>query len=127
MSLIGYLFYLANIKIHPIANTDEEIFICGTYYIDPDSSYNLSDNGQKGKQLFNANCAACHKMDKHMVGPALRGIVSLYNDRNWEFNNYIKGKRDSLLYSTDEFIDYNCMTFPQLTEEEITNLMAYIR
>ena len=26
-----------------------------------------------GKKLFNANCAACHKLNKKAVGPALRG------------------------------------------------------
>ena len=29
----------------------------------------------KGKQLFNTHCAACHKMDKKLVGPALNTIV----------------------------------------------------
>ena len=28
----------------------------------------------KGKSLFNANCAACHKLDKKMTGPALRNV-----------------------------------------------------
>ena len=28
----------------------------------------------KGKDLFNSNCAACHKLDAKMTGPALRGI-----------------------------------------------------
>ncbi|MCK4561992.1 MAG: cytochrome c, partial [Flavobacteriaceae bacterium] len=27
-----------------------------------------------GKKLFNANCAACHKLDKKVIGPALKGI-----------------------------------------------------
>ena len=31
-----------------------------------------------GKKLFNANCAACHKLNKKAVGPALRGISSKY-------------------------------------------------
>ena len=25
----------------------------------------------KGKALFNANCAACHKLNKNLIGPAL--------------------------------------------------------
>ncbi len=27
-----------------------------------------------GKSLFNSNCAACHKLDKPMTGPALRNV-----------------------------------------------------
>ena len=29
----------------------------------------------KGKELFNANCAACHKLDAKSTGPALRGVA----------------------------------------------------
>ena len=35
-----------------------------------------------GKKLFNANCAACHKLNKKAVGPALKGVSSKY-DREW--------------------------------------------
>ncbi|MFD2916950.1 c-type cytochrome [Psychroserpens luteus] len=32
-------------------------------------------NSFRRKKLFNANCASCHKLDKNMAGPALRGIA----------------------------------------------------
>ena len=35
-----------------------------------------------GKALFNANCAACHKLDKKATGPALRGVAEKY-DKEW--------------------------------------------
>ena len=35
-----------------------------------------------GKALFNANCAACHKLDDKMTGPALRGVAER-RDRAW--------------------------------------------
>ena len=34
----------------------------------------------KGKSLFNANCAACHKLDKKMTGPALRNVEARLAD-----------------------------------------------
>ncbi len=34
---------------------------------------------QAGKKLFNANCAACHKLNKRAVGPALRGVSEKYD------------------------------------------------
>ncbi|MFB9077883.1 c-type cytochrome [Flavobacterium procerum] len=37
----------------------------------------LSENQVKGKQIFNSNCAACHKLDAKSTGPALRGVDSL--------------------------------------------------
>jgi len=35
-----------------------------------------------GKKLFNANCAACHKLNKKAVGPALKGVSAKY-DKEW--------------------------------------------
>ena len=40
---------------------------------------------QKGKSLFNANCAACHKLNKRAVGPALAGVSSKY-DKEWLYS-----------------------------------------
>ena len=34
----------------------------------------------KGKSLFNANCAACHQLDKKMTGPALRHVEQRLSD-----------------------------------------------
>ena len=35
----------------------------------------------KGKSLFNANCAACHQLDKKMTGPALRNVEKTIADQ----------------------------------------------
>jgi cytochrome c551/c552 len=32
----------------------------------------------KGKSLFNANCASCHKLNKKLIGPALKGVSAKY-------------------------------------------------
>ena len=40
---------------------------------------------QAGKKLFNANCAACHKLNKKAVGPALKGVSAKY-DREWLYS-----------------------------------------
>ena len=41
---------------------------------------------QAGKKLFNANCAACHKLNKKAVGPALGVFL-----QNMIANGYIAG------------------------------------
>ena len=38
-----------------------------------------------GKKLFNANCAACHKLNKKAVGPALKGVTSKY-EKEWLYS-----------------------------------------
>lgn len=86
-----------------------------------------------GKTLFNANCAACHNLDKPMTGPALRGVVEKYNgDKEWLYK-WIRNSSE-LIKSGDErankiFNEYNqsVMTlFPQLTDENIEDLLAYM-
>lgn len=89
-----------------------------------------------GKELFNANCAACHKLDEAAVGPALRGIEArLANDegldREWLYK-WIKNS-SALIKSGDKYAvkvyeanNKSVMTaFPQLSNEQIDNILAY--
>ncbi|MDB9712350.1 c-type cytochrome [Flavobacteriaceae bacterium] len=103
--------------------------------------FNISSFGQesdpvKGKALFNSNCAACHKLDKKMTGPALRGVENkLYNDedldKDWMYS-WIRNSA-SLIKSGDDYAnkiyaEYNgsAMTaFPQLSDSDIDNILAY--
>ena len=83
-----------------------------------------------GKALFNANCAACHNLDRKMTGPALRGVSAKY-DREWLYK-WIKNS-SALIKSGDAkaiaiFEEYNksVMTaFPQLSNTDIDNIIAY--
>ena len=59
-----------------------------------------SQDYAKGKQLFNTHCAACHKMDKKLVGPALNTIVDRQGKewtKEWIYNN------NALRESGDEY------------------------
>jgi len=84
----------------------------------------------KGKELFNANCAACHKLDAKSTGPALRGVADKY-DREWLYK-WVKNSSD-LIKSGDAqaikvFEENNkvAMTaFPQLSNADIDNILAY--
>lgn len=84
----------------------------------------------KGKELFNANCAACHKLDAKATGPALRGVASKH-DMKWIYK-WVKNSSD-LIKSGDAaavklFEENNkaVMTaFPQLSEGDIDNIIAY--
>ena len=62
---ISYYLYIFNEPKRLVCGTETPEFICGTV------SSNLTENGRLGKQIFNANCAACHKLNKNMTGPAL--------------------------------------------------------
>jgi len=85
---------------------------------------------QKGKALFNANCAACHKLNKRAVGPALAGVSAKY-DKEWLYS-WIKNST-AMVKSGDAqavaiFEEYNgsvMTSFPQLSNEDIDNILAY--
>jgi mono/diheme cytochrome c family protein len=85
---------------------------------------------QKGKALFNANCAACHKLNKRAVGPALAGVSAKY-DKEWLYT-WIKNST-AMVKSGDAqavaiYEEYNgsvMTSFPQLSNEDIDNILAY--
>ena len=49
------------------------------------SAYSQEADIAKGKSLFNANCAACHKLNKNLVGPALAGVSEKY-EKDWLYS-----------------------------------------
>ena len=85
---------------------------------------------QAGKKLFNANCAACHKLNKRAVGPALKGVSAKY-DKEWLYS-WIKNST-AMVKSGDAqavaiYEEYNgsvMTSFPQLSNEDIDNIIAY--
>ncbi len=89
-----------------------------------------------GKSLYNSNCAACHKLDKPMTGPALRNIEARLADeqglgREW-LSAWIRNS-SALIKSGDAYANkvYNdnngiAMTaFPQLSDQDISDILAY--
>ncbi|MCB0444790.1 MAG: c-type cytochrome [Gelidibacter sp.] len=90
----------------------------------------------KGKALFNTNCAACHKLDKKMTGPALRDIEQRIADeagldRKWItawIHNSSGLIKSGDAYANKIFKEYNgvAMTaFPQLSDQDISDILAY--
>ena len=90
----------------------------------------------KGKSLFNANCAACHQLDKKMTGPALRHVESRLSEeqgleRDWIYawvrnSSGVIKSGDS--YANKVYNDFGgaAMTaFPQLSDDDINNILAY--
>ena len=83
-----------------------------------------------GKKLFNANCAACHKLNKKAVGPALRGVTAKY-EREWLYS-WIKNSAAMIKAGDAQAVaiweEYNrtaMNAFPQLSNADIDNILAY--
>ncbi|RZP17455.1 MAG: c-type cytochrome [Flavobacteriales bacterium] len=83
-----------------------------------------------GEALYKSNCAACHKLDKKGVGPALRNVAEKY-DREWLYK-WITNSQ-GLIKSGDSkavalFAEYNnsvMTSFPGLSNNDIDNILAY--
>ncbi|SEQ13119.1 c-type cytochrome [Flavobacterium urocaniciphilum] len=83
-----------------------------------------------GKALFNTNCAACHKLDAKMTGPALRGVGDKY-DKEWLYkwvknsSELIKSGDAKAVKVYEEFNKTAMTAFPQLSNADIDNIIAY--
>ena len=83
-----------------------------------------------GESLFKSNCAACHKLDKKGVGPALRGVADKY-ETEWIYK-WIKNSQGLIKEGDSKAIELfaannnSVMTsFPGLSNEDIDNILAY--
>ncbi len=84
----------------------------------------------KGKELFNSNCAACHKLDAKMTGPALRGVAQRHEMAwiyKWVHNSseMIKSGDAAAVKLFNENNKAVMTAFPQLAEADIDNIIAY--
>lgn len=94
--------------------------------------FNTETAAQDGKALYQANCQACHALDKNLTGPALRGFLERgpWGDREelykWihnpaayiatsDYANQLKNQYGSIMQA-----------FPQLTNEEIDAIADYV-
>lgn len=83
-----------------------------------------------GKALFNANCAACHKLDDKATGPALRGVAER-RDKEWLYkwihnsSEVIKSGDPTAVALFNEYNKSVMTAFPQLSNADIDNIIAY--
>lgn len=94
------------------------------------SSFSQTGDPVKGKELFNTNCAACHKLDAKATGPALRGVANKY-DMAWIYkwvhnsSDLIKSGDAKAVKIYEEYNKSVMTAFPQLSEADIDNIIAY--
>ncbi len=95
----------------------------------------LAQDAAAGEKVFKANCAACHKIDKKLVGPALQGMTERWEENSsienmyaWIKNSqaYVKSSGDP--YAKALLAEYNgsVMTAQAVSDEDITNVIEYV-
>ncbi|MGV3658301.1 MAG: c-type cytochrome [Chitinophagaceae bacterium] len=87
---------------------------------------------EEGKAIFSARCASCHNISKDLTGPALKGIDER-RSMDW-IVSFVKSSQ-SLVKAGDKdavavFEKFNKIPMPDhpdLTDENIQNVVAYIK
>ena len=89
-------------------------------------------NAANGEKLFKQNCAACHKLDKKLIGPALEGITEK-REQDW----LIAWIKDSpgMINSGDKlavqvFEENNKLPMtanPHLSDQDIIDILEYTK
>ncbi len=82
----------------------------------------------KGKKLFNAHCAACHRLDTKLLGPPLSGVEDR-RDKEWIYQ-FVENSDEFMKTDAEAkalFDEYKIpMTpFPQLSHKDIDDIIAY--
>lgn len=121
----GYLAYEANNAAVVTIPPKPQLF-CGT--VNP--AY--SEEGEKGRQLFQANCAACHKLYKKAVGPALyKKHTNKHITVDYLFafvtneDSLLRAKNEFTIISNTKF-EYSFEHKFELTKPEIEYLLIYL-
>lgn len=84
-----------------------------------------------GEELFKQNCTQCHALNEVVVGPALKGI-SKRRKMPWivdfvhNSQKVIKGGDPYAVALYDKFNKTEMPNFPQFTDDDIKNIVAYI-
>ena len=85
-----------------------------------------------GAALFKQKCTACHRLDRNSIGPALKGVHER-RDEEWLLK-WVKNSQ-SLVSAGDpqavkifnEFNKVAMPSFPELKDDDIKNILAYIK
>jgi cytochrome c2 len=89
---------------------------------------------QLGKQLFKANCAACHNrnMKDDLIGPALGGVVERWENNDASIYDFIRHSQAVIVggnkYAKDLFKKWNIEMppFSNFKDTEIDAILNYI-
>ncbi|MGV4452682.1 c-type cytochrome [Ornithobacterium rhinotracheale] len=125
--------YLQKIKWNCIAGFILTLMFSVTYAQDAEA---INGDPNKGQELFNTNCAACHQLDKKVVVPALGGVVEKLQTeqglgREWlhkwiRNNEELRASGDEYAIKVYEENGKVAMTpFPNLTDQQIDDILAY--
>jgi hypothetical protein len=125
---IGFLAVMFGISYAIyVQNNEKKEFNCGTETTDlvcGNTLTILSENEKKGKDIFNSNCAACHKLNSNITGPALSKVDSTLL---WNWMKIKNEKVDSTKFKEMKIDYHKIMWNDNLNETELSELYQYTK
>jgi predicted CXXCH cytochrome family protein len=91
----------------------------------------IAQDVSAGAAIFKQKCTACHGIEKAVVGPALKGIDTKY-DEAWLIK-WIKNapafiaSGDAQAIKAGEYSPAMMSAFPELSDDDIINIIAYVK
>jgi mono/diheme cytochrome c family protein len=118
----------------PASKSNEEVDPISSKGVGPVKSLDLPEQidqalAAKGEELFKANCTACHKIEKRLVGPALKGITERRTPE-WIMNMILNPENmvNEDPIAKQLLAEYSApMSNQSLTEEEARAILEYFR
>lgn len=84
-----------------------------------------------GAAIFKQKCTACHSIERAVVGPALKGIDSKYDEAwliKWIKNSpAFIASGDAKAIATSAYSPAMMSAFPELSDDDIKNIIAYVK
>lgn len=84
-----------------------------------------------GAAIFKQKCTACHGIEKAVVGPALKGVDTKYDEAwliKWIRNApAFIASGDAQAVKASEYSPAMMSAFPELSDDDIKNIIAYVK
>ena len=122
---IAFIRFLASLPVHAAPQT---VTVNTTSSNTPAILIN-----QKGKELFQNNCASCHSVIKEIQGPSLENVEQRVPDKKllyaWIRNNSAVLKSGNKYFNdlVVKFGNVRMTPFLNLSDDDITAILEYIR
>jgi cytochrome c551/c552 len=88
---------------------------------------------EAGEKLYKQHCTACHKINRQLVGPALKGVNEKYSgDEEWLYGwirnapALIKQGDEKAVALYNQYNQQQMTAFPFLSDGDIDNILVYI-
>lgn len=90
-----------------------------------------AQDAKAGAAIFKQKCTACHAIDKAVVGPALKGVDTKYDEAwliKWVKNApSLIASGDAQAVKASGFSPAMMSAFPELSDDDVKNIIAYVK